>query len=303
MVNNKTVNQIGIAVAISLFIVAFWLLAIQGILINRRISTIERNLQIKIVEMKTNSIKDKASILQALADVGWDILDIQRTLGINDGDVKDLKKRTFIDTDKMLNGSVFVRGIFGLGSGTVLKKDADGMYILSCYHVVSDVIDFTAPGEPAIATIGYVKDDRTGKAQGETIYAAEVIKADKENDLVLLKTSIVDNDLAVINVATEEPIQGDVIYSVGNPLGVMRTLSRGILANHKEGFYMSDNTTTYGNSGGSLYNIKAELIGVPSNVLGYSIDVGENDQQFVPETGLGLSIDLLRIKIFLEGEL
>jgi S1-C subfamily serine protease len=82
----------------------------------------------------------------------------------------------------------------------------------------------------------------------------------------------------------------------------MRTVSKGILANKIVGFYLTDSTTTFGNSGGGLYNKKGELIGIPSNVLGYAGGLDkEGKVTFVPESSLGLSRDLPTIKAFLEG--
>lgn len=222
-----------------------------------------------------------------------------KAIGFLFDNLEELREDGRINIEKMLHGSVFVKGLFGLGSGTVVKKTIDNMYILTCYHVVAELIAMKEAGLNISATVGYVKDDRTGTEQGIVVYAADIIKADKDNDLCLLKTYLVDDYVNVIKIASEFPKQGDIVYSVGNPLGVMRTISRGILSNHKEGFYLSDNTTTYGNSGGTLYNAKSELIGIPSNVMGYQAGEGT----FVPESGLGMSIDLLRVKTFLEGEL
>lgn len=221
-----------------------------------------------------------------------------------DSDYDNLNKKidsiNYVDTEKMLNGSVFVVGLTGLGSGTIVKKTAEKMYILTCYHVVRDVQEFNDAGEVKLpAQVGYNHRDAEGNNIGSIIYGAEIIKYDKENDLALLKTFFVDDELQEIKIAEESPIKGDVIYSVGNPLGLMRTISKGILANILNGYFIGDNTTTFGNSGGTLYNSKAELIGVPSQVLGYSV----GNDGFVPESSLGFAIDLTRVKEFISGVL
>jgi S1-C subfamily serine protease len=205
---------------------------------------------------------------------------------------------TVVDTQALLNSDVFVRGIDGMGAGTVIKKTNDEMYILTCYHVISEIMELNKSGIDFGATIGYSKNDKTDTLAGYVVYGAKVIKADEEKDLALLKVYITDDHLVAVSLATEEPQKGDTVYSVGSPLGFLRTISKGILSNKQDGFYFSDNTITFGNSGGGLYNSKAELIGVPSNVHGYQVG---ND--YVPETSLGLSIPLSVIKEFLKDQL
>jgi S1-C subfamily serine protease len=281
MVKNKKLRNFVIKVGVAIFLTIVF--CVGNLLINQRIETVQKN--VEKVQIVTSTLEEQFKVMSRL------IFELSTNL-------ETIRKDAVIDIDKMLNGNVFVKGIFGLGSGTIVKSDSNGMYILTCYHVISDLAELKDSGIDLPATIGYVKDDLAGREQGMIVYAATIIKTDKENDLALLKTSIADDNLNVIKIAQTEPRQGDIVYSVGNPLGIMRTLSRGIIANHKEGFYFSDNTSTYGNSGGSLYNIDGELIGVPSNVMGYSIADG-----YAPETSLGLSIDLFRIKAFLEKEI
>lgn len=192
--------------------------------------------------------------------------------------------------------------MMGSGSGTVLKKTEDSMYILTCYHVIDANYEAQQRGYKVGVTVGYNIETKEGKPAGMTVYGAEIIKVDVENDLALLKTYFNDESLKVIKLAEEEPIRGDIIYSVGHPLGLPRAISKGILTSKVEGFYVSDNTTTFGNSGGGLFNIKGELIGVPAKVTGY--EGGKDDlgkPTFVPESGLGLSINLTVIKTFLLG--
>jgi len=207
-----------------------------------------------------------------------------------------------IDLQKILNSSVIVQGIGGMGSGTLIKATKENMYILTCHHVVDMVIIFQEILGESQAKVGYLRTDQYGETIGSTFYKAEVIKYDEEVDLALLKVRIIDNNLKVVPISKKEPQKGDTVYSVGNPLGMMRTLSKGILANKEEGFYMCDNTTTYGNSGGGLFNDKGELIGVPSNVTGYYAGLDKDEKEtFVPESGLGFSRNLKTIKEFLTG--
>jgi S1-C subfamily serine protease len=202
----------------------------------------------------------------------------------------------------ILNSDVFVDGIFGQGAGTVIKKTNENMYILTCAHVVEDIYKINQEGIHITGKLGYSKTDNKNLIKGLILYSYEIIKYDEKNDLALLKTSVIDDNLIAIDISETEPEKGDTIYSVGSPLGNLRTISKGILSNKIEKFYISDNTITYGNSGGGLYDNKGELIGVPSNVMGYNGGINkEGEEQIIPESGLGLSINLQIIKDFLKG--
>jgi len=216
-----------------------------------------------------------------------------------DAEIKSLGEkgeqlREEFDISTIINTDVYVQDIDGAGAGTIIKKTENEMYILTCAHVVEGTYQVNKSGIPMKLTIGYSKTDSSGDIAGLILYGAEILKVDEEEDLALIKTSAVDNELLVAPIAKETPKKGDLVYSVGSPLGMIRTVSKGILSNIQENRYVSDNTTTFGNSGGGLYNGKGELIGVPANVFSY----GES-----PESSLGLSITLETIKTFLDGEL
>jgi len=247
------------------------------------------------IEEIQSAIDDK--VIQAIQNNTDSINDIQNQQNILTDIMNVFAETETVDTNHMLRGSVTVYGLAGLGSGTVVSVSEGQTYILTCAHVVADVVEAAlTQKQSSPALIGYEIENERGYETGNVRYAAEIIKYDAINDMALLKMDWVDANLDVIAIANTYPQKGDVVYSVGNPLGVMKTISRGILSNHKEGFYFSDNTTTFGNSGGGLYNKNGELIGIPSNVMGYSF-FG------IPESSLGLSIDLYRIKEFLRGEL
>jgi S1-C subfamily serine protease len=204
------------------------------------------------------------------------------------------------DTTKMVNSSVTIvakntiLGGGGLGSGTVIKKTFNTTYILTCAHVVAASEDFTAEPDMSINKLE-VKYTINGK---ETAYEAFLVKYDSANDIALIKINTNDSRLEVAPIAYFEPEQGDVIYVVGNPLSHERNLSKGIISSLREkGFYVTDALTTFGNSGGSLFNVKGELIGIPESVSGYG---GGLFGGGTPESNLGRCITLPLIQAFLE---
>lgn len=268
-----------------------------GTSINNSKTEIIATVKSEVQSVKTDLDKTKSDIEeQRLTD------NLKLYSEINKVETELIIKTADVDKDLIINGSVFVQSMMGSGSGTVIKKTKDSMYIITCYHVIEPNYEAQKKGFKIGVTIGYGKEANSGKTAGVTVYGAEIIKADKENDLALLKTFFNDDDLNEIKLAKTDPIRGEVVYSVGHPLGLMRAVSKGILTSKVEGFYISDNTTTFGNSGGGLFNIKGELIGIPAQVMGYG---GGNDANgevaFIPESGLGMSISLLRIKEFLIG--
>jgi len=190
---------------------------------------------------------------------------------------------------KMVNGSVIVYSIrqLGIGSGTVIKKTKNEMYILTCYHVIADFYTEKDVLPTEKITIAY----------DTLVYPVDIIKIDKEQDLALLKAYVNDENLEVIKLAENNPKQGDTVYTVGNPLGVTRNISKGILSSYLEGedynkvfrkFYIVDALCVFGNSGGGLYNENAELIGIPSNVPSYGLG------SVVTNMGMCISLDVIK---------
>jgi len=193
----------------------------------------------------------------------------------------------------ILNGSVIVYSIreLGMGSGTVVKKTKDSMYILTCYHVIGDY--YTEKNVLSVEKITVSYD--------YVIYPVDIIKTDENNDLALLKVYTNDSKLEEIKLAKNTPKKGDTIYTVGNPMGSERNISKGILSNYIEfiseknnlrKFYIVDALTIFGNSGGGLYNEYGELIGVPSNVPTYGFGSAV--------TNMGMCIELGTIKDFIK---
>jgi len=209
--------------------------------------------------------------------------------------IENLKSSQEADVSFLLKTSVFVNGKTSMGSGTVIAKSKTRTYILTCNHVIEDILNQTIEPQTG-AIVGYNLFNIYGAIDGTVVYGASIIKSNKEMDLALLRIEFVDPNMEVAKIAETEPVSGDIIYTVGNPFGMLKTVSKGILSNHQEMYYIHDNTTTFGNSGGGLFNVNGELIGVPSQVPGYNTGFA-----FIPESGLGMSIDLSTIRLFLEG--
>jgi len=299
-----------------LFVITLFAIWIGQVYVNQQDHTLlniqlnRLNRQIFLTNDRVNEMLDNEILLAGQLDNGNNIsqllngkilalgLDFQKMNKEIDKLVEETKtildKTKYIDivdANRLLNASVLIVNGFGEGSGTVIKKTDTEMYILTCYHVVEGT---------DVVSVGYNKTDKTGRIGGMVIFAGEVIKTDIDNDLALVKTFVVDNNLEVVTLAKNEPKRGDTVYTVGNPLGIPRNISKGILSNKIDGFYITDALTTFGNSGGGLFNRDGELIGVPIKVPVYGMT---NDYLPVPESSLGHSISLPIIKEFLKDTL
>ncbi|MBZ9637222.1 S1C family serine protease [Clostridium sp. FP1] len=139
------------------------------------------------------------------------------------------------------------------GSGVVIGKEGR---ILTNNHVVDGLAD--------IYVVTY----------DGNVYKAELLYADKEIDLALLKIN--KTDLKPIKLAIESEIKvGDDVVAVGTPLsfGYRNSASKGIVSGLDrpvESMYtylQTDAAINPGNSGGPLINMNCELVGI--NTLGY----------------------------------
>jgi len=102
----------------------------------------------------------------------------------------------------------------------------------------------------------------------EKVYIAGF--SDFDTDLAVLR--IDGKDLPKVNITPSEPVKvGDRIYTIGNPEGLLNTLSEGLVSAER----IVDNTTFYqvtapiseGSSGCAVFNEFGEVIGVASMVM------------------------------------
>ncbi|WP_105214878.1 MULTISPECIES: DegQ family serine endoprotease [unclassified Pseudoalteromonas] len=150
------------------------------------------------------------------------------------------------------------RPFSGLGSGVII--DADDGYIVTNNHVIDDA-------EEMLVTL---EDGRE--------FAAKLIGADKESDIALLQ--IEGKDLTEIKLADSDKLRvGDFSVAIGNPFGLSHTVTSGIVSalgrsglniEGYEDFIQTDAAINQGNSGGALVNLKGELIGINTAILGAS---------------------------------
>jgi Do/DeqQ family serine protease len=144
----------------------------------------------------------------------------------------------------------------GLGSGVVI--DADKGYIVTNNHVIQDANDIEVR----------LKDGRTFKAKK--------LGADPESDIALLQ--IEAKKLVQIPLADSDKTRGgDFAVAIGNPFGLEQTVTSGIISALGRGglgiegfedFIQTDAAINSGNSGGALVNLRGELIGINTAILG-----------------------------------
>lgn len=153
----------------------------------------------------------------------------------------------------------------GLGAGAII--DGRG-FILTCAHVV----DTSKSGRVRVLFFNQAKS-----------VIGLVVWRDEERDLALVKVHNKDvpQSAEVLPIATDRPIVGDQVYTVGHPRGDSWVVGQGIISKYlsRQGNLVLVQTTALmhpGNSGGPLVNSEGELVGISSRVL------SENPFSYVP---------------------
>jgi serine protease Do/serine protease DegQ len=145
----------------------------------------------------------------------------------------------------------------GLGSGVVVSQDG---YILTNNHVVADADELTV----------VLSDGRK--------FPAKVVGADPKTDIAVVK--IEATGLPAVTFADSDKLRvGDVVFAVGNPLGVGETVTMGIVSAKSrnvgiledvagyEDFIQTDAAINMGNSGGALIDAKGRFVGINSAIV------------------------------------
>lgn len=180
----------------------------------------------------------------------------------------DLKVGTIEAKAKLFGQAVvMVNSPGGQGSGFLISPDG---YLITNYHVIA--------GETRIKITVFRQGDR-GFGQ-EHFKKVKIIALNPFEDLALLKIEKADKPFAYAYLGDIEDVTvGRQVFAIGNPMGLTRTVSQGIVSTRNRNFqgqlYIQTTADINpGNSGGPLFNLKGEIIGVTS--MGYIYLAGLN---------------------------
>lgn len=157
----------------------------------------------------------------------------------------------------------------GQGSGVIIDKRG---YIITNYHVIGNADKVTVT-----------------LTQEEDIYDAKIVGVDPENDLAVIKIANLNKQFSTIPMGSSGNLKvGQKVYAIGNPFGLDRTLTTGIISGLGrpikteegsviEGAIQTDASINPGNSGGPLIDSSGKLIGINTMIIspsGGSIGLG-----------------------------
>ena len=153
----------------------------------------------------------------------------------------------------------------GLGSGFIIHPDG---YVVTNAHVIQ--------GETQIkTTVWFPQADGSNKR--EVIDDVEIVAVNDHLDLALLRMEHPEEgeEFGFVTLQPAEALQiGESVFAIGNPFGLERTLSEGVVATTQRNFdgisYVQTTAAINpGNSGGPLFNSRGEVIGVTNmGILG-----------------------------------
>ncbi|HLS28911.1 MAG TPA: DegQ family serine endoprotease [Opitutales bacterium] len=174
----------------------------------------------------------------------------------------------------------------GLGSGVIVS---DNGYVLTNNHVVDGADEIKVK----------LDDDRE--------FIAELVGTDPQTDVAVLKIDA--ENLPIATLANSDQLRvGDIVFALGNPLGVGQTVTMGIISatgrrtmgilgqSGYENFIQTDAAINQGNSGGPLVDGAGRVVGINTAILsrsGGNIGIGfaipanlvANVMQSLMETG------------------
>ncbi len=170
----------------------------------------------------------------------------------------------------------------GKGSGFLINEDG---YAVTNHHVID--------GETRISAILY--ENSAGGLKRRRVDEVAIVALNPFVDLALIKLPP-QKELKLAHVylgSLDDLHAGDGVFAVGNPLGLERSVSQGIVSTKNRNFeglvyLQTDTAINPGNSGGPLFNLRGEVIGV----INMKLTLGEN---------LGFAIPINYVKDFLRN--
>ena len=165
-----------------------------------------------------------------------------------------------------------------LGSGFII--DEKGIVITN-NHVIQDA------------------DDIIVRVDGDKDYKAKVIGADPLSDIAVLQLKTKEKFTPVKFGNSDKARIGDWVIAIGNPFGLGGTVTSGIISARNrsigltryEDYIQTDASINSGNSGGPLFDMNGDVIGINTAILGRSGSIGIGFS--IPSNNAKLVIDQL----------
>ncbi len=158
-------------------------------------------------------------------------------------------------------GTPQTRKASALGSGFII--DANGIVITN-NHVIKGAEDIIV------------------RVNGDKEFKAKVIGSDPLSDIAVLKIDT-DQKFKTVKFGDSDKARiGDWVLAIGNPFGLGGTVTSGIISARNrsiglaryEDFIQTDASINQGNSGGPLFNMDGDVIGINTAILGQSGSIG-----------------------------
>jgi len=148
-----------------------------------------------------------------------------------------------------------------LGSGFIIDKEG---IVITNNHVIQGAEDILV------------------RVNGDKEYKAKVLGADPGMDIAVLKMETDENFIPVEFGDSDKARIGDWVIAIGNPFGFGGTVTSGIISarnrsiglSRYEDFIQTDASINQGNSGGPLFNMDGDVIGINTAILGPSGSIG-----------------------------
>ncbi len=212
------------------------------------------------------------------------------------------ERDSFADIIDKVMPSVVNISVKGMGEMPMMDKEAKNVSYAP--HIV-DIVGSGSIVDPSgiIVTNRHVIDNAyeiSVTFQDGTSANARLLGKGLGFDLAILKVDV-GYPLPAITIGDSDKIRvGDRVFAIGNPLGLKGTVTSGIIsALHRDlygtpynQFIQVDAAINHGNSGGPLFNVKGEVIGVNNQIFSETSTSGS--------IGLGFAIPSNDVKFMLD---
>jgi S1-C subfamily serine protease len=219
-------------------------------------------------------VAETSSVLPALSSLEDEIIQVYQNVGL---DVVNITNRSYAY-------DFFFNAVPQEGTGSGFVYDTEG-HIVTNYHVIEGAQELyvTLPDESSVA--------------------AKVVGADPSNDLAVIQIDVDPAQLHPVPLGESDNLRvGQFVVAIGNPFGLERTLTVGVVSALGRVIESPDNSfigeiiqtdaaINPGNSGGPLLDLTGRVIGVNTSILspsqasagiGFAVPVG-TVRRVVPE--------------------